>query len=139
MENFISFFIWAILLNFSFIVPEKKQNALSKGGLFWHEIGIGNLFIGFFWANHFFWAKEWFAHEKEWITLVSLLSWAMGETCSRLLFWKEQWERFAHGCSFVKSNESESLPSLFNKDNWVKSKGSDSHLGIKLGRAVQYW
>ena len=36
--------------------------------------------------------------------------------CWRSLFCKERRERFAHGCSFLKSDESKSLPSLFKKE-----------------------
>ena len=39
--------------------------------------------------------------------------------------------------SFVKSHKSESLPSLFKKSDRVKSNSSDSHLGIKIGKAVK--
>ena len=39
--------------------------------------------------------------------------------------------------SFVKSHKSESLPSLFKKSDGVKSNSSDSHLGIKIGKAVK--
>ena len=52
---------------------------------------------------HFLWAKEKFAHEKEWIAPVALCH--------------ERPERIAHGCSFVKSDRSESLKSLFKKDH----------------------
>ena len=63
--------------------------------------------------NRFLWAKEQIVHENERITPVTLLSWATRANCSWLLFCKEQWEQFPHSCSFLKSNESELLLSLF--------------------------
>ena len=47
------------------------------------------------------------------------------------LFFKEQWEQFVPGHSFLKSEESDSLLLLFKKSNRAKSDRSDSFLGIK--------
>ena len=53
------------------------------------------------------------------------------------LFCHERPEQIAHCCSFVKSDRSESLKSLFKKCEWEKSDGRDFLLGIKKGKTVK--
>ena len=63
--------------------------------------------------NHLFLKAICSNHEQ--ITHFTLFKRAMIAIHSRLLFCKEQQERFTHGCSFLKSNESDSLTVSFFK------------------------
>ena len=82
---------------------------------------------------HFLWAKEQFACEKEQIAPFAILSWAKGVNRSRSPFCKERQERFAQSCCFLKSNERESLPSLFKKEWLSEERREQFALGHKKG------
>ena len=49
----------------------------------------------------------------------------------------EQQERFAHSRSFVKSDKSESLPSLFKKEQLSKEQRERFALGHKKGKTSE--
>ena len=63
--------------------------------------------------------------------------------CKSLVFWanhtnqKEQCERVSHGCSFVKSDRSKSLKSLFKKERMRKEGYERLDLGHKKGKNCQ--
>ena len=61
----------------------------------------------------------------------------MGAIHSLSLFCKEQWERFAHCRSFVKSDESKLLPSLFKKERLSKERRERFALGYKKGKSSE--
>ena len=65
----------------------------------------------------FLWAKVWFAQKNSEPLTVN--------------FFKEWWEQFPHGCSFVQSNESKSLPELFKKEQLSKKQWEHFTLGHK--------
>ena len=78
--------------------------------IFMYTISQGS---SIFCANHTFFVSK--IAKKELIAPVALLSWATEAKRSWMLFCKEQREQFAHCCSFLKSNKSESLLPLFKK------------------------
>ena len=117
-----SCWVWIIWLKDEW----KVVGATSKQG--WNSL-ISFTSEAFF----FLWATEQFACEKEWINGVALLSWATGANGSWSLFCTERWEWFAHGRSFLKSNESELLLSLFKKEQLNEERQEQFALGHKKG------
>ena len=83
-------------------------------------------------------AKWRFALGKEQITPIALLSSKVtGANCSRLLFFQERLEQFAHSHSFVKSDENKSLLSLLTKEQRSKELREQLALGHKKGKTVK--
>ena len=65
------------------------------------------------------------------ISPVALLSWAIEANRSRPLFCKEQQDWLAHSCSFLKSNGSELISSLFKKEQLSQEQQEQFALGHK--------
>ena len=87
-----------------------------------HKARVGNTLIGFSSDSLIF-------CEQKSDSLVKKSEWLPS------LFCHERPETIAHGCSFVKSNGSESLKTLSEKEPMIG--GSDLLLGIKRGKFVK--
>ena len=100
---------------------------------------VGNLLIGFsIDLLVFLWAKEQFACEKERITAVALLSWATWVNHSRSLFCSERPEQFAHSCSFVQSDLSDSLFGIKRGENCKKHTKNRIFLQIFTSKSLVF-
>ena len=98
------------------------------------QAGLG-ICSSVFWANHsFFVSEKRFTCEKEWNAPVALLSSATWANRLLSLFFKEQRERIAHGCSFVpERHEHLAHGRPLKKCDWAKSNGSKELFGKKRG------
>ena len=78
------------------------------------------------WANEQKVIRSWFA----------LLSWTTGANHSWSLFCKERREQFAYGHPFLKSTESDLLPSLFKKERLSEERPEQLALVHKKGEKL---
>ena len=126
--------LWNIVKCYKINAPTTACNKVQFSLKF---VGLG-IRSSVFWANRSFFVRErTICSWKEQIATVTLFSWARGANWSRLLFSKEQQVQFAHSRSFLKSDESKSLPSLFTKEGLSKEQWEWFALGHEKGGNCQ--
>ena len=127
----VAHFWWATWVNRSFLVSNLSDLLISlikkRGNEQIANVPKNTILVNFFLAKRSFFCErksEWAICSEKSSNLficsfimsdlsesltVTHLSWATWSICSRLLFWHEWPERFAHSCSFVLRDLSESF------------------------------
>ena len=120
-----------LVSSFSFLpfIMWKSFVILHQGWEFAHS---------FFWVNgSFLVSKKMICSWKRVNCSHRSLSWATGANRQRLFFCIEQWEQFADGLFYVKSDKSKLHRRTLKKSDWAEINESDLLLSIKKGKAVK--